>query len=126
MQISDDREAGDAALPDCRPSSVDIGCGVSADEPTIDRWAAAARLRHMQTVHEIGVAWAELPEEMRKAWRDLARAAASEARPVLEAALCNQGLTTVDLAERLRAHVEQYMTRRLGVARMVGSSHPAS
>ena len=125
MQISDCRDAADAALRGGRPPTIDIGCGVSVDEPTIDRWAEAARLRHMQTVNEIGVAWGELPEEMRKAWRDLARAAAGEAGAALEVALRNQGLTTVDLAERLQAEIEQYLTYHLGVDVMAGSSHPA-
>jgi hypothetical protein len=126
MQFPDGRHAGDAALPGGRPATTDIGCGVSVDEPTLDRWAEAARLRHMQTVGEIGVAWSELPEEMRTAWRDLARAAASEACAAIEVALRNQRLTTGDLAERLKKQVEQYMTGRLGAGRRVGSSHPAS
>jgi hypothetical protein len=126
MQISDGRDSGDAASPGGQPHTIDIGGGVSVNRPTIDRWAQTARLRHMQTVHEIGVAWGDLPRDMQDAWRDLARAAASEACIALELALRNQGLAKVDLAERLQAQVEQYMTRRLGAGRMVGSSHPAS
>jgi hypothetical protein len=117
---------GGAALLGRRPLTIDIGCGVSVDEATLDRWAGATRLRHMHTVNEIGGAWSELPEEMRRAWRDLAQAAASEACAALELALRNQGLTPVDLAERLKEQVEQYMADSLGVGRMVGSSHRAS
>ncbi len=110
-------------MTDGQRPTIDLGYGVLVDEPTIDRWAEATRVRYMRTVGEIGVSWSELPEEMRKAWRDLARAAAAEACAALALALRDR--EPAELFETLRGQIDQYMIRYLAAGPTAGPNDPA-
>ncbi len=103
---------------------IEIGYGVRVDRSTIDRWAQATRLGHMRTVNEIGPEWSALPEEMREAWRDLARAAASEACATL--ALSSGPGEPAHAIDALRAQVDQYMSHKIWAGPAAGCRHPAT
>ncbi len=60
---------------------------------------------------------------MRKAWRDLARAAAAEACAALALALGDR--EPAELAETLRAQIDQYMIRYLAAGPTAGPNDPA-
>jgi hypothetical protein len=123
MEPSDDSDIGESALPDESQPTIDLGCGVLVDEPTIDHWAEGTRVRHMRTVGEIGANWSELPEDMRKAWRDLTRAAAAEACAAL--ALARRDRERGQLAEALRTQIDQYMARYLAACQTADPNDPA-